>query len=109
MRGLIGTLQWPTGQSCPQPSCSISISTRTIPAATNEHLKTYGKTLRLAKETTEVPMRLPKSVGTNYGFLARYAAARGTRLDGTSHNGYLILAVPENAFDNQNAVYAILG
>ena len=80
----------------------------TIPKATVEDLRTANKTLRFAKETQQVTMKFPSIVGANYGFIALSDAAWGTPLDGSSQGGYLVLAVPVNAFKDEAFEYAIV-
>ena len=53
-------------------------------------------------------MKFPRSIGVNYGLLALSDAAWGTREDGSSQGGYLILAVPPKMFDGESAEYAFL-
>ncbi len=103
LRGLIGSLQWPAGQACPQLTCSISMLAGLVPTATLETLKTANKTLRFAKETCKTSLKFPRSVGVNYGLLALSDAAWGTREDGSSQGGYMILAVPPRMFDGESA------
>jgi len=79
-----------------------------VTSATLETLKTANKTLRFAKETCKTSLRFPRSIGVNYGLLALSDAAWGTREDGSSQGGYMILAVPPRMFDGDSAEYAIV-
>ena len=44
LRGLIGSLQWPAGQACPQLACSISMLAGLVPKADLDTLKSANKT-----------------------------------------------------------------
>ena len=70
--GLIGSLQWPAGQACPQLSCSISMLAGQVPNATLDTLKSANKTLRFAKETCNNSMKFPRSSGVNYGWFVSF-------------------------------------
>ena len=100
LRGLIGSLQWPAGQACPQLSCSISMLAGLVPSANTETLKVANKTLRFAKKSCNNALKFPTSIGVNYGLLALSDAAWGVREDGSSQGGYMILAVPPRMFED---------
>ena len=107
LRGLIGALQWPATQGCPHISCSISRAQARIGKATVHDLKEANKTLRFAKTMEGVSPKFPK-LPTDIGFLALSDAAWGTRDDGSSQGGYIIVIVPKTAFDDVLCDYAVM-
>ena len=80
-----------------------------VPKADMDLLNSANKTFRFAKESCAHAMKSPRSIGVNYGSLALSDAAWGTREDGSSQGGYMILAVPPRMFERQTSGYATLG
>jgi len=60
LRGLLGGLQWPSTQTCPHLSASISLLCGETSKATIGTLRQANKTLKFAKENIDVSLKFPK-------------------------------------------------
>jgi hypothetical protein len=86
----------------------------TVTTATVHDLREANKNLRFAKANKATTLTFPslRNYGVktwdDVGLLALSDAAWGTRPDGSSQGGYLILLVPTIAFQDQMTSYAIL-
>ena len=73
-----------------------------------------NKLLRFAKQSSKIHLKFPSFAQSgvrswqDLGFLALSDAAWATRMDGESQGGYLILAVPNAAFDDQATQYSVV-
>ena len=111
MRGLIGALQWPAGQGCPQLSASVSLLAGDVTKASIKSIQELNKTLRFAKQAADVDMKMTK-VYDGLGDLCLVCfsdAAYGARHDGASQGGYIIVVTSRKILSGEAVRYNIVG
>lgn len=101
-RALIGALQWPSSQGMPMLAASVSLQAGAVPKGTVQDVSELNKTLRFGKSQGDVTIKfLAKPEEINNGnlnsldnmTLVCYAdAGFGTRRDGASQGGFIIMA-----------------
>ena len=111
MRGLIGALQWPAGQGCPQLSASISLIAGDVTKGTIKSIQDLNKTLRFAKQSSDVHLNMTKVIdGTDdLCFICFSDAAFGARSDGASQGGYIIVMTSRQILNGKACRYNIVG
>ena len=111
MRGLIGALQWPAGQGCPQLSASVSLVAGDVTKGTIKSLQELNKTLRFAKQTSDVRLNMTQVIDgiDDLCFVCFSDAAYGARSDGSSQGGYIIVMASKQILEGKACGYNIVG
>ena len=108
LRGL-GGLQWPSTQTCPHMSASISLLCGETSKATIGTLRQANKTLKFAKENSDVSLTFPKLCKPEDAvMIAMSDASWGVRKDLQSQGGYLVLLSHPKVLRGEESEYIIL-
>ena len=109
LRGLLGGLQWPSTQTCPHLSASISLLCGETSKATIGTLRQANKTLKFAKENSDVSLRFPAVCKSEEAVMIAISdAAWGVRPDCQSQGGYMILLTHPKVLQGHEGEYIIL-
>ena len=114
-RALIGALQWPSSQGMPMLAASVSLQAGAVPKGSVQDVVELNKTLRFGKSQSDVTIKFLARPNdeTNGAInnldnmtLVCYAdAGFGTRRDGASQGGFIIMAC-DKSVHNGNKVPA---
>ena len=109
-RGLIGALQWPGTQGAPHLCSSTSIVAGDLAAKDGKVISDLNKTLRFAKENSDIQLRFPKVVKSwkDLVFVAFSDAALGVRRDLGSQGGFLVIATTPGIHNGELVKYSMI-
>ena len=109
MRGLVGALQWPSTQSSPHLQASVSLAAGQVNGARVEHLNELNKTLKFAKQNADVGLNYePLGPIEKLRIITLFDASFGSRPDGSSQGGYMVMLAPEHTLQNQEDSFHLL-
>ena len=94
LRGLLGSLQWPSVQSSPHLQYSTSLLSGQVNRGSIQTLSDANRLLKFAKENSDVGL-VYEFIGdlSQLQLVCFFDAAFATRADGSSQAGYLIMLV----------------
>eukprot|EP00435_Cladocopium_sp_Y103_P052293 s2273_g16.t1 len=97
LRGLLGGLAWPANQTQPHLAASVSLAQAASASASVAELLDANKTLRYAKETSDIHLRI-RAHGRleDLRFGVYSDASWCTRPDGSSQGGWLVFVATED-------------
>ena len=111
LRGLLGSLQWPSVQSSPHLQCSTSLLAGQVGRATNQTLLDANRLLKFAKENADIGLSY-EHIGPaeKLRLVCFFDAAFATRADGSSQAGYIAMLMNEDVLQSsgQEGAYHIL-
>ena len=108
LRGLMGSLQWPSVQSSPHLQCSVSMLAASSSKGFVKSLLDANKLLKFAKENSDVGLRY-RHIGEvqDLQLVAMVDASFASRGDGSSQGGYIIMLVNKNALEAEEGDYHV--
>eukprot|EP00435_Cladocopium_sp_Y103_P013907 s4786_g3.t1 len=96
LRGLFGGLAWPANQAQPHLAASVSLAQAASASATVAELLEANKTLRYAKETSDIHLHIRAHGRLEELRFGIYSdASWSTRPDGSSQGGWLVFVATE--------------
>jgi hypothetical protein len=111
LKGLLGSLAWPSNQTSPHLQCSVSLlQGQSGEGATVEVLQDVNKLLKFAKANDDVGITVKKIASKleDFIFVVLTDAAWAVRHDGTSQGGYLIVLTNRKVLNDQSSEYIVL-
>ena len=98
LRAGIGAVAWPSNQSSPHLTCSVSLMQATVAKAQVADLCSFNKALSFAKNNADVGLRFNDICGGDVSKMrigCYFDAAWAVRPDASSQGGYIIFAIDE--------------
>eukprot|EP00435_Cladocopium_sp_Y103_P040458 s157_g11.t1 len=109
LRGLLGSLQWPSVQSQPHLQASTSLLSGQLSAGFIKSIMDANRLLRFAKTNSDVALCYERlGDPQDLRLVTMVDAAFGVRRDGTSQGGYITMLVPKSTFDGVEGAYHII-
>ena len=97
LRGLLGSLQWPSAQTSPHLQCSTSLLAGQVTSATLQTVAECNKLLKFAKENKDLGLCYNHlGPSEKMRLLCFFDAGFSARLDGSSQGGYIIMMINED-------------
>ena len=98
LRAAIGAVAWPSNQSSPHLTCSVSLMQATVAKAQVSDLCVFNKALSFAKNNADVGLRFNDICNGDVSKLrigCYFDAAWAVRPDASSQGGYIVFAINE--------------
>lgn len=109
LRGLLGSLQWPSPQSQPHLQCSTSLLAGQLSAGLVKTMQDANKPLKFAKLNSDVSPNYERLCGLEeLRLVTMVDAAFGVGRDGWSQGGYLTMLVSKNTVDGVEGPYHVI-
>ena len=109
LRGLLGSLQWPSVQSQPHLQCSTSLLAGQVSAGLVKSIQDANRLLKFAKLNADVALCYERLCEVqDLRLVTMVDAAFGIRRDGSSQGGYLTMLVSKSVFDGTEGAYHII-
>ena len=108
LRGLLGSLQWPSAQSQPHLQCSTSLLDGQLSAGLVKSIQGANRLLKFAKLNSDVSLcyeHLCELEDLRLVTMVDAKCAFGIRRVGSSQGGYLMMLVPKTTFDGVEGPY----
>ena len=109
LRGLLGSLQWPSVQSQPHLQCLTSLLAGQLSAGLVKSIQDANRLLKFAKLNADVSLCYEHLCGLeDLRLVTMVDAAFGIRRDGSSQGGHLMLLIPKTTFDGVEGPYHVI-